>query len=230
MMKAFDVIYEDNHIIVVNKASGILVQGDKTGDEPLSELVREYIRIKYKKPGNVFCGVVHRIDRPVSGLVILARTSKGLERMTKLFQEKKISKTYYALVENRPEQEEGRLIHWLVKDTRKNFTHAHEREVKNSKISDLAYKLTGKVSQQYLLEVKPGSGRPHQIRAQLAKMGCPIKGDVKYGFPNKNKDGNIHLHAHKLVFTHPIRKEPLTLTAPLPKDQVWQQVKQLVSD
>lgn len=229
-MKAFDVIYEDNHIIVVNKASGILVQGDKTGDEPLSELVREYIRIKYKKPGNVFCGVVHRIDRPVSGLVILARTSKGLERMTKLFQEKKISKTYYALVENRPEQEEGRLIHWLVKDTRKNFTHAHEREVKNSKISDLAYKLTGKVSQQYLLEVKPGSGRPHQIRAQLAKMGCPIKGDVKYGFPNKNKDGNIHLHAHKLVFTHPIRKEPLTLTAPLPKDQVWQQVKQLVSD
>ena len=227
MKKEFDIVYEDNHIIAVNKPSGILVQGDKTGDEPLSEKVRDYIRVKYKKPGNVFCGVIHRIDRPESGLVILARTSKGLERMAKLFQEKKTKKTYYALVSSRPEQDEGRLIHWLVKDANKNFTHAHERQVKNSKISDLAYKLVGKVGNDYLLEINPGSGRSHQIRAQLAKMGCPIKGDLKYGYKNKNKDGRIHLHAYQQEFIHPIKKEPIKITARLPQDPYWDQVRHL---
>ena len=227
MKDNIEILYEDNHLIAVNKPSGILVQGDKTGDEPLSEIVREYIRIKYKKPGNVFCGVIHRIDRPVSGAVMLARTSKGLERMAKLFQEKKIKKTYFAIVERRPELEEGRLVHWLVKDSNKNFTHAHERQVKDSKLSDLSYKLKGKVSGYYLLEVKPGSGRPHQIRAQLAKMGCPIKGDVKYGSKHKNKGGSIHLHAYQLEFEHPIKKEPVRITAGFPKDQVWQLVSHL---
>ena len=228
MKREFDIIYEDNHIIAVNKPSGILVQGDKTGDEPLSEKVRDYIRVKYKKPGNVFCGVIHRIDRPVSGLVVLARTSKGLERMAKLFQQKKIKKTYYALVNNRPEQDEGRLVHWLVKDAKKNFTHAHERQVKNSKISDLSYKLAGKVNDYYLIEVNPGSGRSHQIRAQLAKMGCPIKGDIKYGHKHKNSDGSIQLHAFKQEFIHPIKNEPIKLIASLPKDQIWGQVRHLV--
>jgi len=227
MDRNIEILYEDNHLIAVNKPSGVLVQGDQTGDQPLSEAIREYIRVKYKKPGNVFCGVIHRIDRPVSGVVVLARTSKGLERMSKLFQQKKIKKTYYAIVERRPELEEGHLVHWLVKDSKKNFTHAHERQVKDSKLSDLAYKLVGKVSSYYLLKIKPGSGRSHQIRAQLAKMGCPIKGDIKYGSKHKNKNGSIHLHAYQLEFEHPTKKEPMRITAALPKEQIWQQLSHL---
>ncbi|MBX2842098.1 MAG: RluA family pseudouridine synthase [Flammeovirgaceae bacterium] len=229
-MKPFEVLYEDNHLIAVNKAAGVLVQGDKTGDEPLSELVKKFLKDKYKKPGNVFCGVIHRLDRPVSGLVVLAKTSKGLERMNGIFQDKKIKKTYVALVKEKPPQDEARLTHWLVKDHFKNTTKAYENGKKGGKLADLSYKILGKVHKYYMLEVNPMSGRPHQIRAQLAKIGCPIKGDIKYGYPEKNKDGSIHLHAFQLEFEHPVKKEPVRLSASLPKDQTWNDYKHLLDE
>jgi len=217
----FDVVYEDNHLIVVNKQSGVLVQGDKTGDAPLSDYVKEYLKEKYNKPGNVFAGVVHRLDRPVSGLVILARTSKALERMNQLFKDREIQKTYWALVKNKPKAEEGKLIHWLIKDTEKNITTAHNKDIKEGQKSELTYQLLERINDYYLLEVKPLTGRPHQIRVQLASMGCPIKGDVKYGYKDISGDGSISLHARKVRFMHPVKKELLSVTAPLPGNESW---------
>jgi 23S rRNA pseudouridine1911/1915/1917 synthase len=219
---AFTVLYEDNHLLVVNKASGILVQGDSTGDIPLAERCKEYIKAKYKKPGAVFLGVVHRLDRPVSGLVVLARTSKALERMNALFREKKTVKTYWAIVKNKPKKPAGTLVHWLVKDSVRNKTTAYEKEQPDSQRSELSYKVLGEASGHWLLEVNPITGRPHQIRVQLASMNCPIRGDVKYGFEKPNVDGrSICLHAKNLQFVHPVKKEQMKLTAPLPNDPFW---------
>lgn len=221
----FSVVFEDNHLIIVNKKSGVLVQGDNTGDIPLSELVKGYLKEKYNKPGNVFAGVVHRIDRPVSGLVMLARTSKALERMNKAFSEKDVQKTYWAVVKNQPAESEGTLVHWLTKDAKKNTAKAYIKEVDGSKKSELNYKVIGKTDTYYLLEVSPLTGRPHQIRCQLAAMGCPIKGDLKYGFPRSNEGGGISLHAYQLAFTHPVSLEKMLVTAPLPEDKFWQHFK-----
>ena len=217
----FTVIYEDNHLLVVNKASGVLVQGDATGDIPLVDLCKKYIKDKYAKPGAVFLGVVHRIDRPVSGIVVLARTSKALERMNELFRERETKKTYWAIVINKPPQEQGVLIHWLQKDEKKNKTTAYTREKAGALHSELKYQIIGHNSGHFLLEVNPVTGRPHQIRVQLASMGCPIKGDLKYGSPAANEDGSICLHARQLGFIHPVKKEPILLEAPLPDKEYW---------
>lgn len=205
----------------------MLVQGDKTEDTPLSEHVKEWIRMKYNKPGNVFCGVIHRLDRPVTGLVVLAKTSKGLERMNKLFLERKIQKTYMALVLKKPPENEQVLVHWLKKDTEKNITRAYERKQSGTKISQLEYKLLGRVGKNHLLKINLKSGRSHQIRAQLAKIGCPILGDVKYGYEGSNK-GFIFLHAFQLAFEHPIKKQPVRITAALPDEPFWNNFRQLV--
>jgi 23S rRNA pseudouridine1911/1915/1917 synthase len=220
-MQNLKVLFEDNHLIVVNKLPGQLVQGDKTGDAPLGDLIKEYIKIKYNKPGEVFLGVVHRIDRPVSGIVIFARTSKALARMNELFREKKVDKTYWAVVKNKPPEDTGSLIHFLKKDEAKNKSKAYDHEVKNSQRSWLDYKLLGKSDNYYLLEVNPHTGRHHQIRVQLASMGCPIKGDVKYGFDRTNEDGSIHLHARSIQFMHPVKGEEIKLTAPVPDEVIW---------
>jgi 23S rRNA pseudouridine1911/1915/1917 synthase len=217
----FSVIYEDNHLLVVNKAPGILVQGDATGDIPLVERCKDYIKEKYKKPGAVFLGVVHRIDRPVSGIVVLARTSKALERMNALFRERETKKTYWAIVRNKPAQEQGTLMHWLQKDEKKNKTTAFSRKTAGALESELSYQIIGHQEGFYLLQVKPVTGRPHQIRVQLASMNCPIRGDVKYGYPEPNNDGSICLHARQLEFFHPVKKEPILLEAPLPDNGYW---------
>ncbi|CAN5447147.1 RNA pseudouridine synthase [soil metagenome] len=219
----FQVIFEDNHLLIVNKAGGILVQGDKTGDKPLVELCKEYIKEKYQKPGDVFLGVVHRIDRPVSGLVIFARTSKALERMNKLFKSNTIHKTYWAVVKNKPSKEKDKLVNWLRKDSIANVTTAFDYEAPESKRSELYYKVLGKKNDYYLLEVHPITGRPHQIRVQLASIGCPIRGDLKYGFPKPNPDGNINLHAKNVRFIHPVKKEQVFLRAGLPEQEFWEQ-------
>ena len=221
MKGPFEVIYEDNHLLIVNKASGVLVQGDITGDIPLVELCKEYIGKKYQKPGAVFLGVVHRIDRPVSGIVVLARTSKSLERMNALFRENRTKKTYWAITENKPPVESGNLIHWLVKDEKKNKATAYPRETLGALRSELSYGVIGQREKQWLLEVKPVTGRPHQIRVQLAFIGCPIKGDVKYGFATPLQDGSIALHARKLEFIHPVKKEQMVVEAPLPETMYW---------
>ncbi|MEM7101803.1 MAG: RNA pseudouridine synthase [Bacteroidota bacterium] len=220
----FEVIYEDNHLIAVNKPAGWLVQGDQTGDTPLSEYVKEYIKIRYKKEGNVFLGVIHRLDRPVSGVVVFARTSKGLSRMNKLFQENKVQKTYWAITKERPAELESKLVHYLVKDNKRNLAKALDKPSKrnpNAKRSELSYNLIGSLGNFHLLEVKPKTGRPHQIRVQLARIGCSIKGDLKYGFPQANLDGSIHLHAKRLEFEHPVKKVPVIIEAEPPSDQVW---------
>jgi 23S rRNA pseudouridine1911/1915/1917 synthase len=218
---AFNVLFEDNHLLVVNKASGILVQGDQTGDIPLVDLCKEYIRVKYNKPGEVFLGVVHRIDRPVSGIVVLARTSKALERMNALFRERETHKTYWAIVGNKPPAESSTLIHWLQKDEKKNKTTAFVRETPGAQRSELHYKVIRKSGAFYLLEVKPITGRPHQIRVQLSMTGCPIKGDVKYGFEQANADGSICLHSRGLEFVHPVQKTRLAIEAPTPDSGHW---------
>jgi 23S rRNA pseudouridine1911/1915/1917 synthase len=217
----FSVIYEDNHLLVVNKAAGILVQGDATGDVPLVERCKKYIKDKYQKPGAVFLGVVHRIDRPVSGIVVLARTSKALERMNALFRERETKKTYWALVRNKPAQEQGTLIHWLLKDEKKNKTTAYTRDTPGASHSELSYATIAREEGFFLIEVNPVTGRPHQIRVQLASMNCPIRGDVKYGYPEPNEDGSICLHARQLDFTHPVKKEFMHFEAPLPDNGYW---------
>jgi len=228
-MGPIEILYEDNHLIAVNKPGGLLVQGDKTEDEPLSEIIKDYLRKKYKKPGNVFCGVIHRLDRPVTGLVLLARTSKALERMSEQFRKRQIKKTYVALVTEKPPENEQTLVHWLKKDTERNVTRAYEQEVRDSKLSQLSYRLLGRVGKNHLLEIQPESGRPHQIRAQLAFMGCPIVGDVKYGFGGKNRTGFIYLHAYQLQFTHPVKKEPFRLTAAVPDVPFWNNFRELTN-
>ncbi|MFZ5973556.1 MAG: RluA family pseudouridine synthase [Bacteroidota bacterium] len=216
-----DILFEDNHLLVVNKPAGMLVQGDETGDVPLVELAKEYVKEKYHKPGAVFIGVVHRLDRPVSGVVALARTSKALERMNELFRNRDTAKTYWAVVAAPPTQPAGALVHWLVKDEKKNKTTAYVREYPQGLRSELSYQLVATVGRWSLLEVKPITGRPHQIRVQLAYMGCPIVGDVKYGYPTPNPDASICLHARALSFVHPVRKEPITISAPAPSTEIW---------
>lgn len=214
-------LYEDNHLIIVNKPAGALVQGDETGDEALGEEVKAYIKRKYKKPGDVFLGVIHRLDRPVSGALIFARTSKGLERMNKLFRDREIQKTYWALTKNKPQELEGELVHYLKKDGSTNKVSAYSSDKKGGQKAILNYKLIGRFAEYYLLEVKPLTGRPHQIRVQLAKMGCPIFGDVKYGGEKSNDRFAIYLHSREVSFIHPIKKEPVRITAKTPNDQIW---------
>tara|TARA_Y100000766_G_C18908836_1_gene607332 strand:- start:756 stop:1427 length:672 start_codon:yes stop_codon:yes gene_type:complete len=211
-----DVLYEDNHIIAVNKKPGDITQGDKTGDQPLSEKVKKFIKERDKKPGNVFLGTVHRLDRPVSGVIIFAKTSKSLQRLNKMFQNKQIQKTYWAKCINPPTIDHQKLIHFLVKDSKKNKTKAHTKEVAFGKKSELTYKYLRKNEIQNLIEVKPLTGRPHQIRVQLSSIGCSIIGDLKYGAPSANVDKSICLHAKTIEFIHPVSKENLIITAPLP--------------
>ena len=215
------VVYEDNHIVVVNKTSSEIVQGDKTGDTPLSEMVKQYLKEKYNKPGNVFIGVTHRVDRPVSGLVVFAKTSKALPRLNEMFRNGEVKKTYWAIVKECPKETEGELVHYLVRNEKQNKSYAYDKEVKNSKKAVLHYKLIGHSQNYYLLEVDLKTGRHHQIRCQLAKMGCPIKGDLKYGSPRSNPDGSICLHARTVQFVHPVSKEMIRLTAPVPEGNLW---------
>lgn len=215
------VVYEDNHLIIVNKTASEIVQGDKTGDTPLSETVKQYIKEKYAKPGNVFLGVVHRLDRPVSGLVVFAKTSKALARLNEMFRNSEVKKTYWTIVKQRPPQDEGELVNYLVRNEKQNKSYAYDKEVKNSKKAVLHYRLIGHSQNYFLLEVDLKTGRHHQIRCQLAKMGCPIKGDLKYGFARSNPDGSICLHAHRVKFVHPVSKELIDVTAPLPPGNLW---------
>ena len=216
-----EVVYEDNHIIIVNKQSGEIVQGDKTGDRPLSETVKEYIKVKYHKPGNVFLGVVHRLDRPVSGLVVFAKTSKALARLNEMFCKGDIHKTYWAIVKNTPTQSEAELNNWLVRNEKQNKSYAYDHEVKNSKNARLRYSVLARTDRYTLLEVHLMTGRHHQIRCQLSHMGCPIKGDLKYGFPRSNPDGSISLMAKRIEFVHPVSKDTIQVEAPTPSDALW---------
>ena len=222
-MKPLDILYEDNHIIAVNKRSGDIVQGDETGDTPLSDLVKAYIKEKYQKPGEVFLGVVHRIDRPVSGIVLFARTSKSLSRLNELFKTKEITKTYWAVVKKKPVSDSGTLTHYHLKDEKTRKARLFDKEVAHSKKCVLHYRWLASSDHYHLLEIQLETGRFHQIRAQLAKIGSPIKGDVKYGFerPNENTR-SIHLHARKISFIHPVKNEPIVLTAPVPDEKIWQ--------
>lgn len=215
------VLYEDNHIIIVNKTTSEIVQGDKTGDKPLSEIVKEWLKEKYNKPGNVFCGVTHRLDRPVSGIVVFAKTSKALSRMNEMFKNKDVKKTYWAIVKNTPKQPVGTLKHYLIKNEKQNKSYAHNTEKPGSKLAILHYKLIAHSDKYNLLEVDLETGRHHQIRVQLAQMGCPIKGDLKYGSERSNADGGISLHARKISFIHPVSKELIEVVAPLPDDNLW---------
>lgn len=208
-------------MIVVNKRPGDIVQGDKTGDAPLSEVVKEYIAEKYNKPGAVFLGVVHRLDRPTSGIVVFARTSKALARLNKMFSERETEKTYWAIVKNAPPKPEDTLVHFLKRNPKQNKSYAHNKEVPESKKAILHYKILKKLDNYYLLEIALETGRHHQIRSQLSAIGCPIKGDLKYGFDRSNTDGSIHLHAKKLTLTHPVLKEKITISAPTPDDILW---------
>lgn len=220
-LENIQVLYEDNHLIIINKQVGDIVQGDKTGDIPLSELVKEYLKIKYQKPGNVFLGVVHRIDRPTSGIVIFARTSKALERLNEMLRDKQIQKTYWAVVKNSPQKNEDTLIHYLIKNPKNNKATFYNTAIEGSKKAILHYQLIKKLNNYNLLEIQLETGRHHQIRCQLAAIGCPIKGDLKYGFPRSNKDGGIHLHARKVSFIHPVSQENICITSSLPSDSIW---------
>lgn len=215
------VLYEDNHLIIVNKRPGDIVQGDKTGDVPLSEVVKEYIKVKYNKPGNVYLGVVHRLDRPTSGIVLFARTSKALPRLNQLFKDKEAKKTYWAVVKNMPPEQEATLTHYLKRNPKQNRSYSHLKEVPESKKAILDYRILKKLDNYYLLEIDLHTGRHHQIRSQLSFIGCPVKGDLKYGFDRSNKDASIHLHARKLSFTHPVSKEEIVVIAQPPQDSIW---------
>jgi len=222
------VLYEDNHIIAVNKSSSEIVQGDKTGDQPLSETIKLYLKEKYNKPGDVFLGVVHRLDRPVSGVVLFAKTSKALTRLNEMFRTQEIKKTYWAIVKEKPEQPEGRLEHYLTRNEKQNKSMAYDKPRSDAKKAALSYRMIAQSDTYYLLEVQLETGRHHQIRCQLAKMGCPIKGDLKYGFPRSNPNGGISLHARSIEFIHPVSKEFIQLTAPLPTDdKLWQAMERI---
>jgi 23S rRNA pseudouridine1911/1915/1917 synthase len=218
------ILHEDNHIIVINKRVGDIVQGDKTGDKPLSEVVKEYLKEKYNKPGEVFLGVVHRLDRPTTGIVVFARTSKALERLNAMFSNRETQKTYWAVVKNKPSKPADILVHYLKRNEKNNTSKAHLKEVPESKIASLDYKIIKELDNYFALEINLYTGRHHQIRAQLAAIGCPIKGDLKYGFDRSNPDGGIHLHARKLVFTHPVTKDTLEIIASTPKDAIWNSI------
>jgi len=220
------ILHEDNHIIVVNKRVGDIVQGDKTGDKPLSEVVKEYLKEKYNKPGEVFLGVVHRLDRPTTGIVVFAKTSKALARLNALFSNRETQKTYWAVVKNKPPKTEDNLVHFLKRNEKNNTSKAHLKEVPDSKKASLDYKIIATLDNYFVLEINLHTGRHHQIRAQLAAIGSPIKGDLKYGFDRSNPDGGIHLHARRLAFVHPVSKEKLTIVAPVPNDPVWNAVAQ----
>lgn len=215
------VLHEDNHIIVVNKRVGDIVQGDKTGDKPLSEVVKEYIKDKYNKPGEVYLGVVHRLDRPTTGIVVFARTSKALTRLNELFKNRETQKTYWAIVKNKPSKKEDQLFHFIKRNEKNNTSKAHIKEVPDSKMASLDYIIFKELTNYFALEINLHTGRHHQIRAQLAAIGSPIKGDLKYGFDRSNPDGGIHLHARKLIFNHPVTKEEIKIIAPVPNEVIW---------
>ena len=219
--KDLEVLFEDNHLVIVNKKSGDIVQGDKTGDKPLSEVVKEYIKDKYNKPGNVFLGVVHRLDRPTTGVIVFARTSKALERFNKMLRDKKVHKTYWAVVKNKPKKDNDTLIGFLRKNPKNNKSTSYSSEIENSKKAILHYKTIKSLNNYHLLEVDLETGRHHQIRCQLSAIGSPIKGDLKYGFDRSNKDASIHLHARKIEFTHPVTKETILVEAPTPNEVIW---------
>ena len=215
------VLYEDNHIIIVYKEAGEIVQGDKSGDEPLSETVRRWIKEKYQKPGNVFLGIVHRLDRPVSGLVIFAKTSKALARLNNMFRNGEVHKTYWAIVTRPPFEPEATLTDWLVRNERQNKSYAYNHQVPTSKKSILHYKIINRSDRYTLLEINLMTGRHHQIRCRLSNMACPIKGDLKYGAPRSNPDGSISLLSHRVEFVHPVSKENICIESPLPDDTLW---------
>ncbi len=222
-----DVIFEDNHLIVVNKKATELVQGDNTGDVPLLEKVRDYLKIKYQKPGNVFVGLPHRLDRPTSGVVVFAKTSKALSRMNTVFRERAVKKTYWAVVKNKPQENSDTLVNYLKKSQEKNKSYIEKNDKNGAKYADLTYEVLVSSDKYHLLEVNPNTGRHHQIRLQLSGIKSPIKGDLKYGFDRSNKDGSIHLHARKIEFIHPVQKERVCFTAPVPNEQLWNVFRKL---
>lgn len=218
------ILYEDNHIIVVSKTSGEIVQGDKTGDKTLCDSVKEYIKEKYAKPGNVFLGIAHRLDRPVSGIVIFAKTSKALSRLNNMFRDGEVHKLYWAITQNMPQKEEDTLTHWIVRNEKQNKSYAYDREKPGSKKAMLHYKVISSTDNYTLLAVNLMTGRHHQIRCQLSAIGCPIKGDLKYGSRRSNNDGSISLHARKVEFVHPVSKQPMCIEAPVPDDRLWREI------
>jgi len=220
-----EILFEDNHLIAVNKRSSDLSQGDKSGDESLDSEIKKYIARKYNKPGEVFLGVVHRLDRPVSGVILYARTSKALSRLNEMFRSTEVKKTYLAIVKERPPEDQATITHFLKKNEKQNKTYVYDTEVKESKKASLSYRVAGRSDRFYLLEVELHSGRHHQIRAQLAKIGCPIKGDLKYGFQRSNDDGSVSLLARRIEFIHPVKKEKIVITAPFPKGDIWEVFK-----
>ncbi len=225
------VLYEDNHIIIVSKKAGEIVQGDKTGDIPLSETIKLYLKNKYNKPGNVFLGVVHRLDRPVSGVVLFARTSKALPRLNKLFADhQKVKKVYFAIVRKKPEKQQGSLTHWITRNEKANKSKAYDREVPNSKKATLDYEVIATSDKYFLLRIHLHTGRHHQIRCQLAAIGCPIRGDLKYGYPRSNSDGSISLHSREIELEHPVSHQVISVKAPLPEEKLWQVFSNLISE
>lgn len=225
-----EVLYEDNHIIAVNKSCSEIVQGDKTGDTPLSEIVKQWLKEKYNKPGNVYLGVTHRIDRPVTGLVLFAKTDKALSRLNEMFQRNEVKKTYWAIVKNCPEHPEGELVNYLVRNSKQNKSYAYASERSDSKKAVLSYRLIAQADNYCLLEIDLKTGRHHQIRCQLANMGCPIKGDLKYGFKRSNPNGGISLHSRKVRFIHPVSKEEIEITAPVPDEKIWAAFEKIMSN